>query len=709
MTGAAAVVLCAGFVSCSSDEDLYDPNAAHDLVQAKYDAAFISTFGEPAANQDWGFGKATSSARMMTRAIQPSFDFPSDADDSKFLADVPEGVTKLTANAGSVNNFIDETWTGELNIWGQWDGSKSSAGTLYIKGNCDFSNRSFYFGGNSEIYLVEGATLTLGANNGSSNLQTNTMIYIAEGAKLIANGELMLNNGLHIYNHGTIETPKLSTNSNSVLYNVGTVTVTNRISVENDLSVIVNDGVITATDLNTAGSGKFENNNKVTISGTTFVNSNSNTWVNNGEYRTGNFIYYAASNEVINNCKLIVDEDFGINLADNPGNGNFKMDAGASVVTKKFYGGGNWTGTYADTYCNAQGGPFYIYMGSGSVFKVLETATMNASKENYGIYGPESGEYAVFQAKEIVMGKENQGFEVTYGGNLAVSAETHFAQGNDGREDHPFIDFKGNAKIYAPGFEDGLPPVTIEESECNPGFIGGGTTPSPAIRIFAEDLSASDASDFDFNDIVFDAIYVSENQVKIKVWAAGGTLPLQVCSKDGATYGGGFEVHDGFGVPVKCMVNTHAKPIINVPGYTAKDELDPYEKLITLPSNIAEILGLSADEPTKFDKNNFPYTVKVLVRLEVNKGSWYELTANQGHPACKIAGPTTTDATKTDWGARWLLERTNIESGYPNFTSYVNNGYPVNWWSNEVNAAMYSKNHTPKGFTVECDESAPHE
>ena len=668
MTGIAALAMIAGFTSCSSNDDAFDYEGNAALTVKTYQENFIKVFGKPAANQTWGFGKAVSSSRAaMTRAIQPSFNFPGDADDSKFLEKVPEGIELLPAGIGRANHYIDESYEGDLNVWGigtaEGNWMDKSAGVLYVKGNCDFSNRSFYFGGDSEIYLVKGATLTLGVNNGSSNLQTNTMIYIAKGAKLIANGELMLNNGLHIYNHGTIETPKLSTNNNSVLYNVGTVTVTNRISVENERSVIVNDGVITATDLNTAGSGKFENNNKVTISGTTFVNSNSNTWVNNGDYHTGNFIYYAASDEVINNCKLTVDNDFGINLADNAGNGNFKMDAGSSVVTQNFYGGGNWTGTYAGTYCNAQGGPFYIYMGSGSVFKVLGTATMNASKENYGIYGPESGQYAVFQAKEIVMGKEKQGFEVTYGGNLAVVAETHFAQGHDGREDHPFIDFKGNAAIYQNGQK---PSISIAATKCNPGFEGG--SDKPMLRVFAEDLSATEESDFDFNDVVFDAEYVSASNVKVTILAAGGTLPLRLMENDN------YEVHGALaaqnptkanqavawdkekkdwvtGLPIKTttMINTEAERIYpEHPLYQAIDGLNAYTFNITNYTDWSN------------DLSEFSVQVRDRIKVEVDKGGWIELTAPVGEPACKVAVPIKKP---------WSLEKVSLGKNFARYCS----------------------------------------
>ena len=433
------------------------------------------------------------------RALQPSFQFPNDADASKFLSDVPSGINKLTQNAGSVNNYIDQTWQGDLNIWGQWDGSKSSGGTLYIKDNCDFSNRYFYFAGDSEMYLVAGATLTLNST-ASGNLQQNTKIYIAEGAKLIANGELKLNNGLHIYNHGTIVANKLSTNNNSVLVNSGTVTVATKISVENNLSVIVNNGTITAADMNTAGSGKFENNNMVNISGTTLVNSNNNAWVNNGEYHTGNFIYNAASDDVINNCKMIVDEDFNINLGDNPGNGNFKMDAGSSVVTKYFNGGGNWSKLYSTGWSGFNGGPFYIYMGAGSLFDVTETATMNATKANYGIYGPASGSFAVFRAKKIVAGAAGQGYEVTYGGNLYVATNDHFANGWSGQ--YPYIDIKGAAALTTYSGAK----AQLSNEGCGAAYIGAPDeeerpeTPQSYRYCFEDQFP--DAGDYDFNDVV---------------------------------------------------------------------------------------------------------------------------------------------------------------------------------------------------------------
>lgn len=658
MTGIAALTLGGMITSCSHDMDQYVGNATEN-VKKTYENAFVQAFGNPASDQDWGFGSTTAGSRGLTRTIQPSFDFPEDADASKFLADVPEGVEKLSQNVARANNWIDETWTGEINIWGQGtaeNGWVAEGGTLYIKGNCDFSNRKFYFAGNSELYLIEGATLTLGENDGSGNLQQNTNIYIAEGANLIAKGELKLNNGLHIFNHGTIEAPKLSTNNNSWLVNGGTVKIAGKISVENTESVIENNGTIIAADLNTAGSGKFENNADVTISGTTLINSNSNTWVNNGQYHTGNFIYNAASDEVINNCRLTVDEDFNINLGDNPGNGNFKMDAGSGVVTKYFNGGGNWAKSYSIGWSSFSGGPFYIYMGANSVFKVTETATMNATKADYGIYGPAEGGYAVFQAKNIVAGASNQGYEVTYGNNLYVNAEKHFANGMSGQ--YPYIDFKGKAKIYAPGFEDGLPSITINETPCNPGFTGngGGEDEIDSIRVIAEDLTINDYSkDFDFNDAVFDVKWnKTQNKVSVKVLAAGGELTMYIGgTKDGVD--GVRTVNDYFaaanpnaGITAKTMINTAAGQ---------HDHYNTFEYDL----DSSEWSGTTIEEIAK----------SIYVRV-MKSGELITLTAERGRAAAKIAVGTDYD---------WCDERQDIDEKFGGkFSKYVGDRRLWNTW-----------------------------
>ena len=222
MTGIAALAMGGMFTSCSRDMSLYTGNPTEQVVQ-KYEQAFENAYGTPASNHTWGFGSATvAGTRAMTRTIQPTFDFPEDADESKFLEDVPADVNSYSAECAANNqtdgyaagtSYVDPTWTGQVNIWGVWDGSKSSGGTLYIKGENDFTNRKFYVAQNTEIYLVKNAVLKLSSTN-ASDLQGGCKFYLADGAKIITDAELVLNNGLHIYNHGTIEANKLHANSN---------------------------------------------------------------------------------------------------------------------------------------------------------------------------------------------------------------------------------------------------------------------------------------------------------------------------------------------------------------------------------------------------------------------------------------------------------------------------------------------------------------
>ena len=68
MTGMAAIAICAAITSCSKGENLYDEGQIQqnsvEMIKANYDAAFIATFGQPAANQDWGFGTSRSNTRI---------------------------------------------------------------------------------------------------------------------------------------------------------------------------------------------------------------------------------------------------------------------------------------------------------------------------------------------------------------------------------------------------------------------------------------------------------------------------------------------------------------------------------------------------------------------------------------------------------------------------------------------------------------------
>lgn len=153
------------------------------------------------------------------------------------------------------------------------------------------------------------------------------------------------------------------------------------------------------------------------------------------------------------------------------------------------------------------------------------------------------------------------------------------------------------------------------------------------IRVIAEDLTVTDNSDFDFNDVVFDVKY--GNPTKIILQAAGGTLPLRV---------GGVEVHEKFGVATNQMVNTGA-------GVTK----DPVVYEVNVACWHAG------------DVNN-----NILVEVQKD-GEWIEIKAIKGKAAAKIAVPTTFE---------WCSEREDIAKKYPKFNDYVTSKdwETIEWW-----------------------------
>ena len=162
--------------------------------------------------------------------------------------------------------------------------------------------------------------------------------------------------------------------------------------------------------------------------------------------------------------------------------------------------------------------------------------------------------------------------------------------------------------------------------------------PSGDGRIIAEDLSADESSDFDFNDVVFDYTYTSTG-VDVTLRAAGGTLPLRLFGNNA------YEVHHLFGVDTKVMVNT----------------------------------GLETRDPVSFSVvgtfNSSQKGNDILV--EVNKGTeanpnWIPLTAVKGRVASKV---------RVDIDYNWCSEREDIDNKYNNhFTEYVNGQWDWNTW-----------------------------
>lgn len=160
---------------------------------------------------------------------------------------------------------------------------------------------------------------------------------------------------------------------------------------------------------------------------------------------------------------------------------------------------------------------------------------------------------------------------------------------------------------------------------------------TPDFMIIGEDLSASQGTDFDFNDVVFGV--VAGKPAKIILYAAGGTLPLRIWQGKGHSdyY---TEVHAAFGVATDVMVNTGIG-----------DPKDPV------------VIETTWNIPNENSANE--------IKIEVEKdGVWMQLKAEAGVPAAKIC---------VDYPFEWCAEREPIQSKYPNFSKWVKK-VDYLWW-----------------------------
>jgi hypothetical protein len=148
------------------------------------------------------------------------------------------------------------------------------------------------------------------------------------------------------------------------------------------------------------------------------------------------------------------------------------------------------------------------------------------------------------------------------------------------------------------------------------------------VRVIAEDLVVS--PDFDFNDVVFDVEFVSVNEAKITLQAAGSTLPICIGDEE-------HEVHHLFGVATSTMVNTASGS--NTSSVTFNITGGFYGKTINIP-------------------------VKVKY-----KNKWIELSAKIGEPPAKIAVSTSFE---------WPKERVSITK-YPYFVEWIQDKFVV-WY-----------------------------
>ena len=639
MTGVAALAFAATFTSCSKT-DLYDEGAVKEAetqkqteqILASYNQAFLKTFGQPAPDQDWGFGTVTNAGTRSVTIngdVYDKFHYPTSEEiAAAFPADV-------VGNAIEVSTITDK--------WGTWsnDNNKNfqitSAGTVEVGG-------TYY---NNDLAKIKNIYIKLPNKTDEVTITVNGLVYInfyaikgtikiintsefggsvsiSENAKWVCNSSWIKKSDsgyIKIYNKGEIDftNDEIDLNNFCSLYNMKKVTAKdiNYAPGAGQDSYFINmgdDASIEAKSMTLQSNSHFLNSGYVEIEGATSVTQAGCFWVNSGHYKTGSMIFSAGNATFYNYCNLIIT-------------GNAHMYDGEFNVMANSY-------TEAGT---AEFDNFIVNMKSNSGFNVKGNSTwiaQGAGKyQGFKLDGEKAyvrlgGTTTIAQHQKTISIASG----ITYAINnwVLASGKTIEQLESEQSGDLPCFEFNGTKVKDFSKFT--VTPKNFGEG-CGAEW---GEPESYDVCIIAEDLSATDATDYDFNDVVFEVKYTSATTATIQLKAAGGTLPLTVADN---------EVHAKFGYPDPDpitgkykMINTGAKADVN--GATAE------------PITVTNI------DRSKRGKD---------IIIKVNKGTaenpnWIEMQANAGEPAAKLA---------VESGFEWCDERQPIATKYPEFPKYV--------------------------------------
>lgn len=187
--------------------------------------------------------------------------------------------------------------------------------------------------------------------------------------------------------------------------------------------------------------------------------------------------------------------------------------------------------------------------------------------------------------------------------------------------------------------------------------------------VACEDLGGT--FDWDFNDVVYAIEHVSGQQTaKLKLLAAGGTLPVKISYNDNVIKFNGKnglceDLHEAFGVDQKTPVNVGGCPAD--PVYSEEFEVG------------ADAFSMSTHASA------FKIHVKYSETLEVADIGVPDRSAGQEPQAFLVADP--------NW--KWPNEKVNITSDYPEFPDWVAN-LKTNWcgsvWGDEGNGTPTTGN-----------------
>ena len=670
--------------SCSHEDYVYNEEKVEQSATEKYAAAFEKAFGKVAPTVDWGFGSGNT--RALTRSITVNGDrydkFPStDEINSYFPTAIPEGADEVSQlETLYKNTTVKDQWGTDQTLWGIYqiyqykivEGYNlkiTSAGTYDVGGcqNIEWVNgKSVYkyynvyvdVPNNGEViinrpqdshfnlYIIHG-NVKMGPNQASE--WSSQAISVGSGATFTdSRDHIAANGGVKLYNRGIVNatnTSKYDIGNFCTVYNEGKFNVSGPLTyspADANASFFMNhgdDAELVAPAMTLNSSGNFFNDGKVTINGATTVTNDGIFWVNAGHYTTGSMTFSAHNETFYNYCNLIVKGHANMYC------GTFHlMDNSYTEVGSANLGQEN----------------FRINMGNNAGFNAKGNVRFekNADNTEQGFFASGTKAYVRIDGKAQV---EKHKYIFVLDGNITYAIK----EGVENLEAidpyySPYSEFRsGTTEVKAEDFSKFT--VTLNTNSCGATWNIDGEDPVlSSYRVIAEDLSASQGSDFDFNDVVFDVDpYDNGTGATITILAAGGIWPLKI---------NGEEVHLKLIPTIETFKYKHngveydCYPMINT-GETGEHGASTTNK----PTIEVTTGDWSSDE-------NIRNSIKEYIVLKVYKYGDTEgevLTANSGTPTCKIL---------VDKSYKINSERNNISNG-TKFKEYVagNLGRSV-WW-----------------------------